>query len=348
MENVSFLLPNSSDDAGNSSLLREFPYWQPTLAVATLILVTLPFGHIIGIYLPLIWVLIRMLKKDNFKALNLIHLTLLIASIVEDGFRIILYPLYLPSIFRYCDCSDSISSAIGFQVVFFLIYRPFSFASLSVLQCLVIVGKKKYATLKVSCGIIAVCIVLAIIYAASVVKPIYDTTQDHYCYEHYCPNSGSDDAHFGSFSIIYFSLIFIAYVPTLAVVITMSVCSCAVFKTYYTGGDDQLNRRMIFLPFIMPLFNIISGILDGAITVSVGNTLSMIPALGDLFPYWAHFISTILLTIFRFLSRLVYPMILLYTHTKVRKAIKRLLRRLKNRNRVIPGGENVETTPDTN
>ena len=347
MDNVSFLLLNSSDDAGNSSLIREFPYWQPTLAVAIIFLVTVPFGHILGIYLPLIWVLIKMLKKDKFKALNLIHLTLLIASIVEDGFRILLYPLYFPSIFRYCECSALISTAFGIQHVFFLIYRPFCFASLSVLQCLVIVGKKKYVTLKASCGMIAVCTGFAAIYVAAVGKPLYDSDQDHYCYEHYCPSARSDDAGYGVYNIVSFSILYIAYVPTLAVVIIMSTCSCAVFKMYYTGGDDQLNRRMISLPFIMPLFNIASGVLDGVTVVSVGNILSMIPALGDLFPYWAHFISTILLTILRFLSRLVYPLILLYTHTKVRKAVKKLLRRLKNRNRVIPCGENVETTQDT-
>ena len=346
MENVSFLLPNSSDDAGNSSLLREFPYWQPTLAVSTVVLVTVPFGPILVLYLPLIVVLVRMMKKDHLKALNLIHVSLLIASIVEDVGRILLYPIYLPSVFRYWECSILLNTVFAVLYIFFHLYRPYCFASLSVLQCLVIVGKKKYATLKVSCGMIAASIGLATIFIASVVKPTYDGNEPHYCYENHCPNSRSDNI-FGIYVITFLALICISYIPTLAVVIAMSTCSCAIFKKYYTGGDDQLNRRMVSLPFIMPLANISSAVLEGILAVSVGNFLSMIPALGDLFPYWSHFILTILLTILRFLIRLVYPLILLYTHAQLRKTVKRLLRRLLKRNRVTPGGENLDTSQDT-
>ena len=344
MENVSFLLPNSSDDAGNS--IREFPYWQPTLAIATFFLVTVPFGPILVLYLPLIVVLIRMMKKDRLKALNLIYVSLLIASIVEDVGRIIIYPIYLPSIFRYCECSGLIDATIGVLYTFFQIYRPLCFAFLSMLQCLVIVGKKKYVTFKVSCGMIAACIGFATIYAATVAKPIYDDVQNHYCYENHCPNSRSDNM-FGFFAISFLAIFCISYIPTLAVVITMSTYSCAVFKKYYTGGDDQLNRRMISLPFIMPLASISSAVLEGIVAISVGNVLSMIPALGELFPYWAHFILTTLLTILRFLIRLVYPLILLYTHAQLRKTVKRLLRRLLKRNRVTPGEENLDTSQDT-
>ena len=349
MEDVSFLLSNNSDNStGNSSLLGEFPYWQPTLTISLFFLTIVPFGPIIVLYLPLVVVLVsRMLKKDHFKALNSIPLSLVIASIVEDICRILLYPVYLPSVFRYCVCSCLISTTLAAVFIFFLIYRPFCFAALSVLQLLVIVGKKKFVTLKVSCGMIAACIGLGIIYVASILKPVYETNEKTYCYENHCPN-GRSDTLFGTFITVFFSIIFIAYIPTLAVVTTMSTWSCAVFKKYYTGGDDQLNRRMISLPFIMPLANVSSAVLEGALAVSVGNALSMISVLGDQFPYWSNFINTILLIILRFSIRLVYPLILFYTHTKLRKAVKRLLHRLKNRNRVAPGVTNSDTSQNTN
>ena len=101
MEDVSFLLSNSTDNStGNSSLLGEFPYWQPTLAISLFFLTTVPFGPIIVFYLPLVVVLVGMLKKDHFKALNSIHPSLVIASIVEDICHMLLYPVYLPSVFR--------------------------------------------------------------------------------------------------------------------------------------------------------------------------------------------------------------------------------------------------------
>ena len=282
------------------------------------------------------------MKKDHFKALNLIHVSLLIASIVEDICCIFLYPFYLPSVFRYCICSCLISTTLAAVFIFFLIYRPFCFACLSVLQFLVIVGKKKFATLKVSCGMIAGCIGLGIIYVASILKPVYETNEKTYCYENHCPNSRSESL-FGTFITVFFSIIFIAYVPTLTIMITMSTWSCAVFKKYYTGGDDQWNRRMLSLPFIMPLANIFSTVLEGALAVSVGNILSML-TLGDLFPYWSSFINSVLLIFLRFLIRLVYPLVLLYTHTKLHKAVKRRLDRLKNRNRVTPCIVNSDTS----
>ena len=188
-------------------------------------------------------------------------------------------------------------------------------------------------------------------YVASILKPVYETT---YCYENRCPN-GRSDTLFGTFITVFFSIIFIAYIPTLAVVTAMSTWSCAVFKKYYIGGDDQLNRRMISLLFIMPLANVSSAVLEGALAVSVGNALSMISVLGDQFPYWSNFINTILLIILHFSIRLVYPLILLSfcstptpSSTKLRKAIKRLLRRIKNRNRVAPGVMNSDTSQNTN
>jgi hypothetical protein len=142
MENISLLLTDNSSDIGNSSLaIREFPYWQPTLAVILFLLTISQASSIIIIYIPLLVVLLRVVKKDHFKPLNLLHVSLVIASIVEDVGRIIQYPIQLPYAFRFCVCPALVNTFFGVLFVFFLIYRPFCFACLSVLQFLVVFGR---------------------------------------------------------------------------------------------------------------------------------------------------------------------------------------------------------------
>ena len=336
MENISLLLNNS--DVG---LLREFPYWQPTLAVILFFYATVPSGTILIVYLPLLVALLRM-KKEHFKPLNWIHMSLLMASILEDILRICLFSIYLPSVFRYCICSSVVSVILGVVFIFFLVYRPFSFACLAALQLLVVLRKKKFANLKVSCGMITLCIGVSLVYVASILRTLYETNEKVVCYDSYCPNSRSESL-FGDSIKIFSSILLVSFLPSLAIVISMSTWSCAIFKKYYTGGDDQLNRRMLSLPFIMPLALIASTVLEGILVLFVGNVISMLSS-SDLFPYWIAFTNSVLLIFLRFFIRLVYPLVLVYTHIPLRNAVKRLLNRFKGRNRVTPGTVNSDTS----
>ena len=100
---------------------------------------------------------------------------------------------------------------------------------------------------------------------------------------------------------------------------------------------------MLSLPFIMPLANVASAMFEGATITVVGVVLSML-SLGDLFPYWTMFTIFVLASIIRFLVRLIYPAVLLYTHTTLRRAIRRLVRELKSGNIVTPGNVNLDST----
>ena len=134
---------NSSDvSSSNSSLPGEFSYWQPTLAISLFFNITVPCGTVFVLYLPLLMVLLRIMKKDHFKLLNLVHVSLLIASILDDILHTSLYSIYLPSALRYCVCSRLINAMLNAEYRFFYVYRPLSFACLSVLQLFVILGKK--------------------------------------------------------------------------------------------------------------------------------------------------------------------------------------------------------------
>ena len=345
MENVSLLL--NSSDVNGSNILREFPYWQPTLAVTLFFYCTVPPCTLLFLYVPLVLILLRM-KKENFEPLNLIHVSLLSATILEDTLRVCLFPIYLPSVFRYCVCSDIVGTILGAVYVFFLIYRPLCFASLSVLQLFVILGKKKFVNLKIACSMIALCIGVSLVSVASITRVQYESIEKPVCYDSYCPNSRSKTFFGDSVKIFLFTII-VSFLPSLAVMIVCSTWSCAVFKTNYTGGDDRLNRRILSLPFIMPLVIIASAVLEGVLVLSVGAITSML-SLGDLTPYWTAFTNSMLLIFLRFFIRLVYPLVLVYTHAPLRQAIKRLLARLKNRSNVNPQAHaavTASTSPNT-
>ena len=345
MENISFLVNGTDEIIGNGSLLiTEFPYWQPTLAVVLFLLTISQASSILIIYVPLLVVLLRVLKKDHFKPLNLLHASLVIVWIAEDICQIIIYPIYLPSAFRFCTCSALLNTLLAITFSFGLIYRPFCFTCLSVLQLFVVIGQRKFITLKVSCGMIAACCASAVIFAASIAEPTYDSIDRTACYESFCPGS-RPESPFGDDSMwitTTLAAFFIGFFPTTIIVLAMSIWSCATFKNYYTGGDDQLNRRMLSLPFIMPLTNVASAMFEGVTITVVGVSLSML-SLGDLFPYWTMFTIFVLASIIRFLVRLIYPLMLLYTHTTLRRAIRRLVRELKSGN-VTPGNVNLDST----
>ena len=283
MENISLLLESSESSGGNGSLLREFPYWQPLLAVSLLLNTLILSGTILVLYLPLLIEFIRITRNEQLKALNFVHVSLLIASILDNTLRICLYSLYLPSAFRYCVCSGIISAILIAEIAFFVIYRPLAFACLSVLQFLTIIGKKKFVNLKVASGMVALCITVTFAFIVPAGRQLYLAGWRSVCGGSFCPDSRPETA-FVLRNVIILSLSLIFLLPSLAVVTVMSTWSCAVFKKYYTGGDDQLNRKMLSLPFIMPIVIIASSAFEPLLTRLVSSFISML-SLGDLLPY---------------------------------------------------------------
>ena len=337
MENISLPYESYGSDvsSGNSSLLGEFPYWQPTLAITLVLNIAVTSGTVLVLYLPVLAVMLREMRKGHFKPLNMVHVSLLIASILDDILRTSLYSIYLPSALRYCVCSNLVNAMLNAEYIFFIIYRSLCFACLSVLQCFVILGKKKLVNLKVACSMVAVCIGISFVCVASVVRLFYETDRRLYCQSSSCPKSGLETVLVNPL-VIFFSLCLVVIFPSFVVVVITSTWSCAVFKKYYTGGDNHLNCRMLSLPFVMPLVIIASSMFEAALGGSVARVMSML-SYSDLLPYWITFTNSVLVTILRFFIRLVYPLMLLYTHSHLRQTVKRLLDRFKHLNCVIPG-----------
>ena len=122
MEAASFLFNVSSTSAGNSSLIEEFPYWQTTLAL-NLVSFIFVFASIhLLVYLPLLVLLAKMRSKNvHTKPLNVIHISLLASTIIEDILNMNLYVGYLPSMHRYCICSDILGTIFA-SMSFFTVY----------------------------------------------------------------------------------------------------------------------------------------------------------------------------------------------------------------------------------
>ena len=324
MEDIT-LLYNGSD---------EFPYWRPVLAVDLFGYISFSFGSIFLLNIPLLVALCKISKK-YLKALNMFHIFLVTATIVEDILRLTLRILLLPGVYRVCSC-DGVAATLYFIVVaFFLVYRCSMFSCLGILQLLVVVGKKKLANLKVTLGMIFLSISIGLLIDAAIARDLYRTRERVFCYDAYCPDHRSD-AGISNLLVIFLVVSLGAYLPSIAVVITTSTWSCVIFKRYYTGGDDQLNRRMLSLPFIMPLANSASSVVEVFSIQIVAEILLKLP-LGIYYAHWIAFAQTLVFLLMRFLSRIIYPLVLIYTHTELRRSINTLLKRFKkNNNRKAP------------
>ena len=342
MEAASFLFNVSSTSAGNSSLIEEFPYWQTTLAL-NLVSFIFVFASIhLLVYLPLLVLLAKMRSKNvHAKPLNVIHILLLASTIIEDILNMNLYVGYLPSMHRYCICSDILGTIFA-SMSFFTVYRRLMFASLGVLQLLVVLGKKRFLKVKVSCGVIAMCIGASLIQPASFLRDIYESNEKPICNTCYCPGYRPESiARFSVVAIVGIATTFVSIIPCLIVVFVTSTWSCAVFKQYYTGGDDQLNRRMLSLPIITPLVILASSTVDIVTVWLVGTSLVSL-SLSEYFPHRIIFTHLELTAVLRVFTRLVYPTVLVYSHASLNQALKDLLKRFKVSNRVSP--ENSATS----
>ena len=246
----------------------------------------------------------------------------------------IIYSSYLPSVHRYCICSDVIGTTFAGLLVFFTIYRPVMFACLGALQLFVILGKKQFLKIKVACGMIAACIGASFVISVLALSTVYKSNEKPICNNCFCPGYRPESS-FGVTAWLSVITTVLSLLPSLVTVAVTSLWSCTVFKQYYTGGDDQLNRRMLSLPFIMPLTILASSILEVGLVMFAGRFLLSL-SLGEYFPHWSVAVHLQIGALSRLLTRLIYPLLLTCTHTSLYRSVKHLLKQLKTSNQVRP------------
>ena len=147
-----------------------------------------------------------------------------------------------------------------------------------------IYGKKKYVTIKSTCGIVGACIGVSLIFITPTVPVVHNSNERIICFENSCPSSRPQSG-MGILATVLTSISVGSLLPSLVVVTIFSTWSCAIFRNYYTGGDDQLNYRMLSLPVLMPLAISTSSVVEVIALILVGRLLEMLP-LGDYSLYW--------------------------------------------------------------
>ena len=320
-------MDNSSLVLNGSNSIPEFPYWRPTLAI-DLFIEVLATCCVIFFHLFLLVVLLKT-KKSHFQPLNIVHMSLLLFSTLDNAIRMMIVAAYIPSVYQNCVCSRDINTMFVMVVEFGLVFRPLSFASLGVLQLLIILRKKKFANVKTAFGMITLCIGISLIFVASTFHVMHTRVELLICYHSHCPNSRPESG-LGILVPLFIIITLTLFLPSLAVTILTSTWSCVTFKKYYTGGNDQLNRRMLSLPVIMPLAILASTTLQTIVILLVSNSLFAL-SLGIYSPYWILFFYRLISNIFRIFSGVTYPLILVYTHSDIRYTFKRLLKCGTNR-----------------
>lgn len=335
MENLSASLLFSNSSENDSFLQEEFPYWKLGLAIDLLFYSTFSLVSIFILNLPLLVAVVKINKK-KFKALNTLHMSFLTATIVEEILQLVTRFFYVPGVYRFCYCDKFIGTLLVLVASFFIVYRSYVFVCLAVLQFLVVFGKKNLAySLKASVGMILFSIGISLVYDAAIADEFHKASERVICYDAYCPGHRPEEGIGGLIKVLI-SFTLSTYLPTIVVVIVTSTWSCVIFKKYYTGGDDQLNRKMLSLPFVMPLASMASSLLEIVSVQIVAEILlsSSLP-LGVYLPYWIRFAQSLVFIPVRLLNRLIYPFVLVYTHAELRQSIDASLKRFKVRNNQV-------------
>ena len=319
MENITSYI-NGSQDNGTS--LPQFPFWQSTLAVWTITIILIQ-PPVIAIDLTL---LVTMLKTKKLRhSLNYIHISILVSQIGSRLIFFISYLAYIPPGWKNCNCSIFGSSLTHSLYIFVSVYEPVAFAFLSCLQLLQVKGKKKLIS---KAAAISICISVA--YSAIfpiefIAFQVKQNFQDLLLCSQVCLSDQQEQtlAVSSAFIPVFLSFIPLAWIPSLITVILAATWSCAIFKKSYTGGDDQLNKRILSIPLVMPIVIIVTNLFAGFIIRALISEIFVQLPFGAFRRYWVGFIQIEFTFILDAFNGFFYPTLLLYLMPPLRQALRK-------------------------
>ena len=337
---VDMLNSSAFNTSANASTLGEFPHWRAALSY---ILVTELF-----IYSPLALfinasLLLTILKTKSLrKPLNLIHLSLLSLNcliIVPDA---IATCVYIPPVIRFCHCSKPASSVYFLVELLYIVFQPLNYACLGVFQLLIIKGKKRHVSYASVTAAVIVCNGIAILLASEGVTLLNLADQAYVC-NGLCP--GEKSRRFSGIGYAFTSYVFISLLPSFLIVIVCTSWSCIIFKNAYIGDSDELNRRIIALPIVLPTLLILPNILGNVFHFGT-NQLFLSSGI-DNSTYWAIFNRLFIFQVYELISGITYPFVLIWLKPKIGRHWKELVFRIcwKRNNRVVPCVAPVSNAP---
>ena len=233
-----------------------------------------------------------------------------------------------PTIISRCDCVKLNLVLISLPRVFFVVYSVVVVTCQSVLQLLIMKGRKEWQnSYKRSVGCLIVSVAVAIFWTVAFFISSIVSEFPLHCHS-LCtsPNNrdfvSSMDASL--FIIAAYGVFTLA--PAFVVTITTSIWAFLVFKKkiIVTGSKDlKLSRRIFLLPVIM-VFLLFCNSLLGYLATVVSDRVLDRAGLEPFFGNWANYLSSLLYFVLEMLHALLYPLLLLFLYAGLRKTWRSL------------------------
>ena len=318
MENLTSFLNGSQE---NGTLFLQFPFWRETLSVW---IITIIVVHLSVITTDLT-LLVTMLKTKKLRqSLNFIHMSVLTSQIAARLIFLIGFLAYALPGWQSCNCSIFGSSLIHSLYVFSSVYEPVAFAFLSCLQLMRVKGKKrltKHAVISIYFAV-AYSMVFAI---ELIVFQAKNNFNDLLLCSQVCTSNQQEQTNLlsSAFVPVFLSFLPLAWIPSLITVFITATWSFVVFKKNYTGGDDQLNKRILSIPVIMPIVIIATNLFAGFLIRALISQIFLRLPFGAFRRYWVGFIQIEFTFFLDAFSGFFYPILLLYLMPPLRQALRK-------------------------
>ena len=323
--------PNRSKLENASGILFE----QPPYTEATIIILLISFIFLLAVPTLLINISISVAffkSGQLYKPLGILHASLLIEIFLNKLSLSIILCAYYPSALRHCFCSPILSTIFFSSRVLIAGFRSVMYANVALCQLLIIIGKKKYVSRKTVCGCVAFAIGVGAFFATESTFLTNLNGERLGCTD-FCPGQNVGASfNFSAQTIVMISYVALSWFPSFVILLISTIWSCIYFKKCYTGGNDQLNRRLISLPIILPAVFVLTTVFTVLLRRFV---LVIIQSYEVRFIHYWLFVSGAMITLLdEILDGIIYQLILTYLNPHLFKMWKGLFYR--NSNQVHP------------
>ena len=316
----------------NDTTPEEFTHWKATTAffLTSELFIILPVSLFINTSILVTISRTKLLRKP----LNLIHQSLLLLNCLVIIADAITACIIAPRAIRFCECSLPASSTYFVISLLYIVFQPLNYACLAVFQLLTIKGKKRLVSFKMVSAAMFLCIGVTTFLAVGGLTIVNLAGQTYIC-NSVCPLHLS--AKFPAIGIALASYIIVSWFPSFLVVMVCTSWSCLIFKKSYIGGNDDLNKRIISLPIVLPITLAIPSILSASFLGVLEQTLQTLEVADSV--YWIVFARLISFQVHAVISGIAYPCILLCLNPKIGHTWKEQLRvcsKCQKSNKVAP------------
>lgn len=327
-------------NASNDSITEEFTHWKVATAVflTSQLLFIFPVSLFINISILVTISRTKLLRKP----LNLIHQSLLLLNCLVISADIITASTFAPRAIRFCECSQSASSIYFVIALIYIAFQPLNYACLAIFQLLIIKGMKRLISFKTVGAAIFLCIGVITLMVIGGFTLVNLAGQAYVC-NGVCPLHMS--ATFPAIGITQASYVVVSWLPSFLIVIVCTSWSCLIFKKSYTGGNDDLNRRILSLPIVLPLTLATPSIVSASLLGVIEQTTRTLEVAES--GYWIVFARFLSFQVHAVISGIAYPCILLCLNPKIGHSWKEQLcmcSKNAKSNQVVPTSGSTQTS----